>query len=150
MTTIEKKPATATPQTASQPALKTKTKAAPTASVQPASQGVVKVKKTKLVRDSFTIPKDEFEALGTIKHRAQAAGLSIKKSEVLRAGLRLLSGLNDKALLTALKAVPTIKTGRPKNEDTVEAPKPVAKAKVKPKAAKTAKPVKAAPVTAQP
>jgi hypothetical protein len=146
MTTLEKAPAPATPKTASQPALKIKTKAVSTASAKPAVQGVVKVKKTKLVRDSFTIPKDEFEALGTIKHRAQAAGLAIKKSEVLRAGLRLLSGLNDKALLTALKAVPTIKTGRPKNEDTVEAPKTIDKAKVKAKA----KPVKAAPVTAQP
>jgi hypothetical protein len=119
---------------------------------QDAGKDGIKIKKPKLVRDSFTIPKDEFEVLALIKQRSQAAGHSVKKSEVLRAGLRLLNSLSDKALLTALEAVPAIKTGRPKNEEVAAAtakpsktatprksPHPTrastAKAKAKPKAA---------------
>jgi outer membrane biosynthesis protein TonB len=70
-------------------------------------------KKPKLVRDSFTIPKAEFAAIDTLKTRAIAMGSSVKKSELLRAGLMLLTGLSDSAFKAALAAVPTLKTGRP-------------------------------------
>lgn len=73
-----------------------------------------KVKKAKLVRDSFTIPKAEYAAIDTIKQRAAKMSLSPKKSELLRAGLMLLTQLDDAALVKALSAVPAIKTGRPK------------------------------------
>ena len=70
-------------------------------------------KKPKLVRDSFTIPKAEFAAIDTLKDRAIALGTSVKKSELLRAGLMALQGLNDAAFKAVLAAVPTLKTGRP-------------------------------------
>ncbi len=70
--------------------------------------------KLKLVRDSFTIPSDEYEQIGELKRRALASAHPAKKSELLRAGIKLLAGLGDAALLRALKAVPAIKTGRPK------------------------------------
>lgn len=91
-------------------------------------------KKTKLVRDSFTIPKAEFAAIETLKTRAIALGTSVKKSELLRAGLMALQGLNDAAFKAALSAVPTLKTGRPTGtEKKPEAPKkPVAKTAAKP------------------
>ncbi len=73
-----------------------------------------KVKKTKLVRDSFTIPKDEYTALAALKQRCAALDHPVKKSELLRAGIQALAALSDKALLAALKAVPALKTGRPK------------------------------------
>ena len=73
-----------------------------------------KVKKPKLVRDSFTIPKDEYAALTALKQRSAKLAQPAKKSELLRAGIRALTALSDKALLAALKAVPSIKTGRPK------------------------------------
>ena len=73
-----------------------------------------KVKKPKLVRDSFTIPKDEYAALTALKQHSIKLGQPAKKSELLRAGIRALAALSDKALLAALKAVPSIKTGRPK------------------------------------
>jgi len=89
-------------------------------------------KKPKLVRDSFTIPKAEFAAIDLLKTRAIALGTSVKKSELLRAGLMLLTGLNDAALKAALAAVPTLKTGRP----AAPAPaKPAAKPVAKPAAA---------------
>jgi hypothetical protein len=85
-------------------------------------------KKPKLVRDSFTIPKTEFAAIDTLKTRAIALGSSVKKSELLRAGLMVLQGLNDMAYKAALAAVPTLKTGRPTAENKEPAAKPVTKA----------------------
>lgn len=73
-----------------------------------------KVKKPKLVRDSFTIPKDEYGVLAELKQRCVKLEHPAKKSELLRAGIKALAGMSDKSLLAALKAVPSIKTGRPK------------------------------------
>lgn len=73
-----------------------------------------KAKKPKLVRDSFTMPKDEYAVLGELKLRAAKLGQPAKKSELLRAGVKALGGMADGAFLAALTAVPLIKTGRPK------------------------------------
>jgi len=75
---------------------------------------VAKPKKPKLVRDSFTIPKTEYAVLDTLKQRAVKLDHPVKKSELLRAGIKALTAMPDAALLAALKAVPAIKTGRPK------------------------------------
>ena len=73
----------------------------------------VKEKKPKLVRDSFTIPKAEYSVLADLKQRAGKLGSSVKKSELLRAGIKALAAMADSALVAALKAVPAVKTGRP-------------------------------------
>jgi hypothetical protein len=83
-----------------------------------------KAKKPKLVRDSFTIPKDEYAAIETLKQRCAALAQPVKKSELLRAGLKLLTGMSDAALRKAVQAVPSIKTGRPKAEQAQAAPAP--------------------------
>ena len=75
-----------------------------------------RAKKPKLVRDSFTIPKDEYAVIETLKQRTVSLSQPAKKSELLRAGLKLLASLSDAALRNALQAVPSIKTGRPKAE----------------------------------
>lgn len=75
-----------------------------------------KVRKPKLVRDSFTIPKVEYVVLEALKHRATALTRSVKKSELLRAGIKALAALPDAAFLRALEQVPAIKTGRPASE----------------------------------
>ncbi|HEY4079357.1 MAG TPA: hypothetical protein VGM81_01565 [Burkholderiaceae bacterium] len=72
--------------------------------------------KIKLVRDSFTMPSDEYAVLGELKQRALKSAHPVKKSELLRAGVKLLAGLGDTALMRALSNVPTIKTGRPKSK----------------------------------
>lgn len=98
-----------------------------------------KAKKPKLVRDSFTIPKDEYAVIETLKQRSATLAQPVKKSELLRAGIKVLAALSDSALRTALQAVPSIKTGRPKAEDApAAAKKPTAKTASKP-VAKTAK-----------
>jgi hypothetical protein len=101
----------------------TKTKAASPAktasSDKPSTQAKAKpvaetkTKKPKLVRDSFTFPKDEYQAIAALKVKALGLKQSVKKSEILRAGLMLISSLNDKAFLAALNKVPALKTGRP-------------------------------------
>ena len=74
---------------------------------------VAKVRKAKLVRDSFTIPKPEFLVLEQLKQRAGKLGAPIKKSELLRAGIKALAAMDSADYLAALAAVPAIKTGRP-------------------------------------
>jgi hypothetical protein len=73
-----------------------------------------KIKKPKQVRDSFTMPKTEYAVLDVLKLRASKAGNAVKKSELLRAGIKALAAMSDAAFADALKAVPAIKTGRPK------------------------------------
>jgi len=73
------------------------------------------------VRDSFTLPKDEDGVLVGLKPRAGNLVHHAKKSEILRAGVQLLSALPDAGFLAALKAVPSLKTGRPKQEPAAPA-----------------------------
>jgi hypothetical protein len=89
---------------------KAPTKAKPAPVAKPKA---VKEKKVKVVRDSFTIPKTEFTQIAEMKKRAMALGVEVKKSELIRAGLQLMTGLQDAAFKKALAAVPTLKTGRP-------------------------------------
>ena len=92
-------------------------------------------KKPKLVRDSFTIPKNEYAAIDALKERAVTMGTSVKKSELLRAGLMALLAMGDPAYRRALAAVPTLKTGRP----SAVADTPVAEALPAPKLARPAR-----------
>ncbi|MDR3412668.1 MAG: hypothetical protein P4L87_17280 [Formivibrio sp.] len=70
-------------------------------------------KKPKLVRDSFTFPESDYALLAELKQRALGAGHEVKKSELLRAGLKVLASMTESNLLTALSEVERIKTGRP-------------------------------------
>lgn len=72
-----------------------------------------KIKKPKLVRDSFTIPKAEYMVIDGLKERAALLTRPVKKSELLRAGVKLLAALPDDLFLAALEQVPALKTGRP-------------------------------------
>lgn len=82
----------------------------------PVPEKEAKLRKPKLVRDSFTFPKDEYVGIEALKLRAAQLSHPAKKSEILRAGLKALANMSDTALRTALQAVPAIKTGRPKSE----------------------------------
>jgi hypothetical protein len=75
------------------------------------AQGKVRV---KLVRDSFTMPADDFALIARLKQAAVEAKRETKKSELLRAGLHALASLDAKALVAALNALEPIKVGRPK------------------------------------
>jgi len=71
--------------------------------------------KVKLVRDSFAMPKNEYLALSDLKLRSARLGLPAKKSEVLRAGVAVLGKMSDTEFSAALGAIPSLKTGRPKD-----------------------------------
>lgn len=70
----------------------------------------------KLVRDSFTMPRDEYELIAHLKLRALEFKRPTKKSELLRAGLRQLSSLDEARLHAALAALRPLPTGRPKKK----------------------------------
>lgn len=86
---------------------------APKAAVQKAATKAEKAKKPKMVRDSFTIPKTEYVVLDALKARALQLAHPVKKTEVIRAGIKALAAMSDVAFLTAVQAVPNLKTGRP-------------------------------------
>lgn len=74
------------------------------------------LKKDKLVRDSFTLPREDFELIAVLKDRALDFKRPAKKSELLRAGLQVLAGLDQGAFRTALETLRPLKAGRPKNK----------------------------------
>lgn len=74
--------------------------------------------KGKVVRDSFTMPQTEYANIAKLKQACLKAGLHVKKSELLRAGLRALDTLTVAQLKQAIGKLDTIKTGRPKKSAT--------------------------------
>ena len=112
---VPKKTKPAAKKTTAAPAVKkVKAQAEVPVVVPEAPAKPAKVHKPKLVRDSFTIPKDEYQVLDALKGRALGLEQHVRKSELLRAGIRALNEMDDRAFLKAIGAVPTLKTGRPK------------------------------------
>jgi hypothetical protein len=110
------KPASTKP-VAEKPATKAQAKpATPQASMKKSTTAPAKPlkdKKVKVVRDSFTIPKTELLQIAEMKKRALGLGIGIKKSELIRAGLSALTGMNEASFKKAISSVTIIKTGRP-------------------------------------
>jgi hypothetical protein len=94
--------------------------------------------KPKQIRDSFTMPKDDYALIDILKMRAVDGKRPAKKSELLRAGLHALLGLNAELLSRALNSLAPVKTGRPKSN-----PEDSAAESSRAKSAKGAKPLKA-------
>lgn len=89
----------------------------PAASAKPAetkAKKPAKEKKLKVVRDSFTLPQDDYARIGQLKESCVRLGLHVKKSELLRAGLRLLGELPPDRLKQVMDGIEKVKTGRPK------------------------------------
>ncbi len=105
----------AAPKAATKVAAKPVTVAVKATKEAPASKPA-KAKKPKLVRDSLTIPKAEYEVLAVLKMRAAKLGNPIKKTELIRAGIKVLAAMKDQDFLASVKAVPSLKTGRPNKE----------------------------------
>ncbi len=72
-----------------------------------------KANKTKVIRDSFSFPEQDYLKISEIKKTCLASGVHVKKSEVLRAGLMLLSKLNITELKEVIEQVEKLQTGRP-------------------------------------
>ena len=81
--------------------------------VQKKSAQKKSTKKPKLVRDSFTFPASDYALIAALKQRAISAGVDVKKSELIRAGLAALVAMPDEQLLAVVNSLEKIKTGRP-------------------------------------
>ena len=75
--------------------------------------------KLKVIRDSFSFPEQDYLKISELKKTCLAAGIHVKKSEVLRAGLHLLSGLTLADLKKAIENVEKVQTGRPSSSETM-------------------------------
>ena len=71
------------------------------------------VKADKVIRDSFTLPSEDYRLIGTIKNRALKASISITKSEVIRAGLLALENMSEQDLIKVIGSLTKVKSGRP-------------------------------------
>ncbi|MES2039100.1 MAG: hypothetical protein V4495_14805 [Pseudomonadota bacterium] len=90
---------------------------AKTVEVKPLVEVVVeKLKKAKLVRDSFTMPESEYAALGAVKKACLKAGVEVKKSQLLRIGVALLGKTDVPTLKKLIAGLAPLKAGRPKKE----------------------------------
>lgn len=129
--TATAKPATPATKPAAKPAVVAKAAIKPTAAkaktagakkpvkkavkkdVKKAKPEKVRSEKVKMERDSFTMPKEEYAQITLLKARLTSMGQPAKKSELLRAGIKLLTAMSDNTLKTTLAKIPVIKTGRP-------------------------------------
>jgi hypothetical protein len=70
-------------------------------------------RKSKTIHDSFNMPAEDYALLQELKKRALAAAMDVKKSQLLRAGIRMLASLSDEVFKLAISAVPAGRKGRP-------------------------------------
>jgi len=59
------------------------------------------------------MPETEYAVIALLKKRCLDAGVSAKKSEILRAAIAGLSKMSDTSVVTAIRKLEIIKTGRP-------------------------------------
>ncbi|MDP1735732.1 MAG: hypothetical protein Q8L44_15360 [Sulfuritalea sp.] len=78
----------------------------------PSKSNGQKQKKPKPVSRRYTITEAEYAQLGALKTRLMLSGASVRRSELLRAGLLLLGGLDDVQLNKTLAKVEVIKPRR--------------------------------------
>lgn len=76
-------------------------------------KGKERVRKEKVVRDSFTMPRTDYERVAALKQKCLGLGVHVNKSELLRAGLLLLEAASKEGLYAVVSAVEKVKTGRP-------------------------------------
>lgn len=102
------------------PDVTTKKQVVPTSQAPRSAAGTIApmepLKKDKLVRDSFTLPQEDFALIAALKDRALDFKRPTKKSELLRAGLQVLAKLDQAALRATLEALRPLKAGRPKKK----------------------------------
>lgn len=83
--------------------------------IPPFSVKEKKAEKKKVIRDSFSFPDHDYHKISELKKICLAAGVHVKKGEILRAGLHLLTNLKLTELIQAMEKVEKISTGRPKS-----------------------------------
>lgn len=67
-----------------------------------------------VIRDSFSLPEFDYELIEVIKQRCLKKGVSVTKSEIVRAGFHCLNAQTDDDLVEFLQRLEKVKVGRPK------------------------------------
>jgi hypothetical protein len=70
----------------------------------------------KVIRDSFTMPSRDYKKITQLREKCLKAGMSVTKSEILRAGLHALENMTVEDLGRVVQSVEKVKTGRPGRE----------------------------------
>lgn len=70
--------------------------------------------KIKIVKDSFTIPEEEYSLISKCQEKLLNYKKVFNKSEIIRLGLIALNNLKDEEILKLSEALLRIKTGKPK------------------------------------
>jgi hypothetical protein len=69
----------------------------------------------KVVRDGFTMPKNEYDRIKDLKAMCLKQGVAVKKSELLRAGLQALLAMSTDDLIGSVGKLSIVKVGRKKS-----------------------------------
>jgi hypothetical protein len=114
-----KRPAAKTRKPASTKTTRTKraTAAKPVKKAATPKKPVKKHYKQKTIRDSFTMPENDYSIIASLKKKCLAGGVAVKKSELLRAGVQALAGMSLAELKKQLSKLEEIKIGRPVKEE---------------------------------
>lgn len=104
----------ALPKASSQVKASSKVKASVQSKALPPPVVAASALSINVVRDGFTMPQDEYDALKALKAICLKEGVAVKKSELLRAGLKALTQMPTAKLIQAVSALPLIKSGRKK------------------------------------
>lgn len=67
----------------------------------------------KLIRDTFSMPHTDYQLIAELLERSPAMAARSTKSEIVRAGLKVLHNMDDEDLSQVLTQVRRLKTGRP-------------------------------------
>lgn len=70
--------------------------------------------KIKIVKDSFTIPEEEYSLISKCQEKLLNYKKVFNKSEIIRLGLIALNNLKDEEILKLSEGLLRIKTGKPK------------------------------------
>lgn len=66
----------------------------------------------RAVRDSFSMPEDEYATIAHVKKRLIKKEIAANKSQVVRMAFALLNRLGDRELVELFESLPEVKAGR--------------------------------------
>ena len=112
--TVQSSPETTRKKASKKPTTpETETSEADNPSEEISSSKIKKNPKKKVIRDSFSFPEHDYLKITELKKTCLSQGVHVKKGELLRAGLLLLSKLSIEELLQTVEQIEKVKTGRP-------------------------------------
>lgn len=76
-----------------------------------------KPSKPKVIRDSFSLPEDDYGLIKDLQKRCLGLAQSVSKSELVRAGLHALVKKSDAEIIKTLNRLEKVKTGRPSSQE---------------------------------